>query len=266
MLTILIVDDNVSFRSQAARLCSAEGFSTTTAGSLSELAAVLSTTTPDLALVDIELPQIPGHRLGALIRSRGNVPIVLVSALDERHVRRLFEASDADGWICKPLTRDKLIGAITRFVVARGRGGDAPLPSEASGQRGRHVLLVEDEPMITDRIESALTGYSVTTAAEGDTAIQRLEHGSYDCILLDLMLPHLSGFDVLRHLMIRRPDLLKRTFIMTAATDESLQFIDPAAVAGILRKPFEVATLPDLVSGALQPHLHGNAVALPPEP
>ena len=119
MLTVLIVDDNVSFRSQAARLCRAEGFSTVTAGSLSELATVLSTSTPDLALVDIELPQIPGHRLGALIRSRQNVPIVLVSALDEHHVRRLFEASDADGWICKPLTRDKLIGAVTRFVVAR---------------------------------------------------------------------------------------------------------------------------------------------------
>ncbi|HYK05469.1 MAG TPA: response regulator [Thermoanaerobaculia bacterium] len=250
MLTILIVDDNVSFRTQAARLCGKEGFATVTAGSLSELATVLSTTTPDLALVDIELPQIPGHRLGALIRSRQNVPIVLVSALDETHVRRLFEASDADGWICKPLTRDKLIGAVTRFVVTRGRtGGEALRDQTAEGSS--QVLLVEDEPMITDRIEAALTGYSVSTVSEGDAAIQRLETGDYGCILLDLMLPHLSGFDVLRHLMIRRPDLLKRTFIMTAASDESLQFIERDAVAGILRKPFEVATLPGLVSAVV---------------
>jgi DNA-binding response OmpR family regulator len=253
MLTILIVDDNVSFRTQAARLCAREGFATVTAGSLSELAAVLSSTAPDLALVDIELPQIPGHRLGALIRSRQNIPIVLVSALDEARVRRLFEASDADGWICKPLTRDKLIGAVTRFVITRGRSGDdehgdrADERSKASGQ----VLLVEDEPMITDRIEAALSGYSVSTVAEGDAAIQRLETGDYGCILLDLMLPHLSGFDVLRHIMIRRPDLLKRTFIMTAASDESLQFIECDAVAGILRKPFEVATLPALVSAVI---------------
>jgi len=252
MLTILIVDDNVSFRTQAARLCAREGFATVTAGSLSELATVLSSTTPDLALVDIELPQIPGHRLGALIRSRQNVPIVLVSALDEAHVRRLFEASDADGWICKPLTRDKLIGAVTRFVVTRGRIGDEARDgaSEGSTTSGQ-VLLVEDEPMITDRIEAALSGYSVSTVAEGDAAIQRLETGDYGCILLDLMLPHLSGFDVLRHIMIRRPDLLKRTFIMTAASDESLQFIERDAVAGILRKPFEVATLPRLVSAVV---------------
>src|SRR5215213_1994940 len=147
MLTILIVDDNVSFRMQAARLCAAEGFATATAGSLSELATVLSSTTPDLALVDIELPQIPGHRLGALIRSRRNIPIVLVSALDETHVRRLFEASDADGWICKPLTRDKLIGAVTRFVITRGRISDDAHASADGTTASGQVLLVEDEPM-----------------------------------------------------------------------------------------------------------------------
>lgn len=251
MLTVLIVDDNVSFRMQAARLCTAEGFSTVTAGSLSELASVLSTSTPDLALVDIELPEIPGHRLGALIRSRQNVPIVLVSALDEHHVRRLFEASDADGWICKPLTRDKLIGAVTRFVVARGRSSSAaeivPQPPSATAR----VLLIEDEPMITDRIESVLSDYAVTSVGEGDAAIQHLEKEDYDCVLLDLMLPHLSGFDVLRHLMLRKSKLLHRTFIMTAATDESLQFIERDAVAGILRKPFEVGSLPGLVSGVV---------------
>jgi len=252
MLTVLIVDDNVSFRAQAARLCNAEGFTTVSAGSLSELANVLMMSTPDLALVDIELPQIPGHRLGALIRSRQNIPIVLVSALDEGHVRRLFEASDADGWICKPLTRDKLIGAVTRFVVARKRRSEAvdePLASEVSSSAATRVLLVEDEPMITDRIESALASTcTVTAVTDGDTAIQRLISGQFDCVLLDLMLPHLSGFDVLRHLVLRRGDLLKRTIVMTAATDESLQFIDRNAVGGVLRKPFEIGTLPDLIA------------------
>ena len=250
MLTVLIVDDNVSFRAQAARLCAREGFSTVTAGSLSELANVLTTSTPDLALVDIELPQIPGHRLGALIRSRQNVPIVLVSALDEAHVRRLFEASDADGWICKPLTRDKLIGAVTRFVVAKGRSASEQVditPAVDASAAGR-VLLIEDEPMITDRIESVLSEYAVTSVTEGDAAIQQLQYADYDCVLLDLMLPHLSGFDVLRHLMLRKSELLKRTLIMTAATDESLQFIERDAVAGVLRKPFEIGVLPELVA------------------
>src|SRR5258707_9876799 len=149
MFTILIVDDNASFRAQAARLCQAEGFSTVTAGTVSELASALSTTTPDLVLIDIELPQIPGHRLGALIRARHHVPIVLVSALSEDRVRRLFEASDADGWICKPLTRDKLIAAVTRFVSPKqpAQAASEPRLSVKTPEKPS-VLLLEDQPVI----------------------------------------------------------------------------------------------------------------------
>jgi CheY-like chemotaxis protein len=252
MFTVLIVDDNASFRAQAARLCEREGFTTATAGNITELMAVLSSTNPDLVLIDIELPQIPGHRLGSLIRARRHVPIVLVSALSEDRVRRLFEASDADGWICKPLTRDKLIAAVTRFGTAQSETKQAAdvtesTPSVANPYR---VLVIEDEQLIASRIESVLQPTcAVTMVAEGDSAIERLSHNDYDCILLDLTLPRLSGFDVLRHLMLRRPELLKATVIMTAATDESLQFIDPKAVGGVLRKPFAVASLGDVVAG-----------------
>ena len=252
MFTVLIVDDNPSFRSQAARLCEREGFTPVTAGTVSELSQVLATTSPDLVLIDIELPQIPGHRLGTLIRARRHVPIVLVSALSEDRVRRLFEASDANGWICKPLTRDKLMAAVTRFAtsgVAPPPPAATPEPSAEVGGATRHrVLVIEDEPMIADRIESVLAGTcAVTHVSEGNAAIERLGTAPWDCILLDLMLPRLSGFDVLRHLMLRRPELLKSTVIMTAATDESLQFIDPAAVGGVLRKPFEIASLAGIV-------------------
>jgi DNA-binding response OmpR family regulator len=257
MFTILIVDDNASFRAQAARLCQAEGFATVTAGTVSELAAALSTSTPDLVLVDIELPQIPGHRLGALIRARHAVPIVLVSALSEDRVRRMFEASDADGWICKPLTRDKLIAAVTRFVMKQRDPAEPRGPvvaAEPDGGRPR-VLVVEDEPIITARIEAMLAGScAVTTVAEGDVAIEHVLRAEWDCILLDLMLPHLSGFDVLRNLIVRKPELLRSTIVMTAATDESLQFIDRNAVAAVLRKPFEVGSLPELVTAIARRH------------
>jgi CheY-like chemotaxis protein len=253
MFTILIVDDNASFRAQAARLCQREGFATVESGGVSDLAHVLSSSTPDLVLIDIELPQIPGHRLGSLIRARRHVPIVLVSALSEDRVRRLFEASDADGWICKPLTRDKLIAAVTRFATTQPPQREpSPVPQQpapASATKPYRVLVIEDEHVIADRIQSVLDSSSnVTIVAEGDAAIERLQHEPYDCILLDLTLPRLSGFDVLRHLMIRKPELLKSTVIMTAAADESLQFIDPSTVGGILRKPFAVGALADIVA------------------
>jgi DNA-binding response OmpR family regulator len=250
VFTILIVDDNATFRAQAARLAEREGFSVVQAGNLAELTSALMQSNPDLVLVDIELPSIPGHRLGSLIRSRHDVPIVLVSALSEDRVRRLFEASDADGWICKPLTRDKLIAAVTRFVKQRGDKAAPEIPPQPTllqkSARPR-VLVVEDEDVIAARIESALAHCIVDSVSEGNTAIDRLLKAGYEAILLDLTLPELSGFDVLRHLLMHRPEMLKKTVIMTAATDESLQFIDPASVAAVLRKPFPIGELPELV-------------------
>ena len=248
MTNILIVDDNPTFRAQAARICEAEGFSTLSAGTLAELAALLPTAAPDLVLVDIELPEIPGHRLGALIRSRRPVPIVLVSALKEESVRRLFEVSDADGWICKPLTREKLLGAVTRFVLKKEEPQPAAPVTETPTGSGKRVLVVEDDPVIAARIEFALEkDCAVVTVDEGEAAIRHLLSENYDCVLLDLTLAHLSGFDVLRHMIVRQPRFLKATIIMTAATDESLQFIDPGAVAGLLRKPFQMGTLVEMV-------------------
>lgn len=252
MVTILIVDDNPVFRMQAARLCDREGFANTTAGNLAELSNVLTTTKPDLVLVDIELPTIPGHRLGGLIRSRHQVPIVLISALSEDRLRRLFDASDADGWICKPLTRDKLVAAVTRFVTARSDAKSqlAAPPKKLERASARRVLLIEDEPIIAARIESILAPTSsIVTVADGDVAIETLIEEPYDCVILDLTLPRLSGFDVLRHMTLRQPEMLRNTIIMTAATDESLQFIDPGAVAGVLRKPFPLEELLELVDG-----------------
>jgi DNA-binding response OmpR family regulator len=251
MTNILIVDDNPTFRAQAARICETEGFSTLSAGTLSELAALLPTASPDLVLVDIELPEIPGHRLGALIRSRRSVPIVLVSALKEESVRRLFEVSDADGWICKPLTREKLLGAVTRFVLKKEEPQPAAPAQPTPVGTGKRVLLVEDDPVIAARIEFALgKDCAVVTVEDGDAAIRHLLDERYDCVLLDLTLARLSGFDVLRHMIVRQPRLLKSTIIMTAATDESLQFIDRNAVAGVLRKPFDLGTLHEVVTAA----------------
>jgi DNA-binding response OmpR family regulator len=248
MSTILIVDDNPMFLSEASKLCEREGFSTMTARSWSELNTVLADRVPDLVLMDIEMPSIPGHRLGTFIRARYRIPIVLVSGHSEERLKRLFSSSDADGWICKPLTRDKLIAAVTRFTTIKQELQEEKPPERVVTAQPT-VLLIEDEALIAARIEAALAATSTVTIAEdGESAIEKLWSGSYDCILLDLMLPRLSGFDVVRHLMMRRPELLKATVIMSAAGDASLQFIDPTAVGKVLRKPFDLAILPGVVA------------------
>jgi DNA-binding response OmpR family regulator len=256
MVRVLIVDDNATFRSQAKRLCEAEGFVAVAVGTLEELHVALEGPAPDIVLMDVDLPTIPGHRLGSLVRSRHQVPICLVSAFPEDKLRKMFESSDANGWIPKPLTRDKLVGVVTRLVgrekltdsAVKVVAQPALVDGGAEGEAKPKLLVVEDDPLLSDRMELVLQSLgNVTTVVDGEGAISHLFTGHFDAIVLDLMLPRLSGFDVIRHLMMRRPELLKSTIVVSGAEDATLQFIDANELYAVLHKPFDFNELPRLV-------------------
>lgn len=67
---------------------------------------------------------------------------------------------------------------------------------------GRRVLCVEDEHFISELYARALnkSGYNVTIVADGAEALLEAEKNTYDIILLDLMIPNLTGIEILRSL------------------------------------------------------------------
>lgn len=67
---------------------------------------------------------------------------------------------------------------------------------------GRRVLLIEDEPNIIEAISFILTrnGWTVHTHADGQTAAERVRALPPDLVILDVMLPGRSGFEILREL------------------------------------------------------------------
>ena len=64
----------------------------------------------------------------------------------------------------------------------------------------KHVLIVEDEPHLIESLTFILEreGYQVTTALDGEAALQSLWQAAPDLLILDVMLPGLNGFDVLK--------------------------------------------------------------------
>jgi two-component system response regulator ResD len=74
--------------------------------------------------------------------------------------------------------------------------------AEQPDGNGRTVLVVDDEPTITEIVARYLerAGYSTATAATGPQALQAASELSPDLVVLDLMLPELDGFEVLRQL------------------------------------------------------------------
>lgn len=67
---------------------------------------------------------------------------------------------------------------------------------------GKHVLLIEDEPNIIEAIRFILSrdGWSVDTHSDGANAVERVQSMKPDLIILDVMLPNRSGYDILRDL------------------------------------------------------------------
>jgi len=91
--------------------------------------------------------------------------------------------------LAAPGARPEAVGAAT---------GAAQSPS-APGAAGR-VLLIEDDPIERQRAGSLLerAGYAVTLAASGDEGLALMRDGRYDAVILDLVMPGMSGLDVLR--------------------------------------------------------------------
>jgi DNA-binding response OmpR family regulator len=106
------------------------------------------------------------------------------------------------------------------------------------------VLVVEDDPdqrkVLQDRLE--LYGYAVACAGDGRIAMEMLENGAYDGVLLDLNLPELHGNDVLLQARERFPDL--PVLIMSASRSRiRAAKVSQAAACCYLVKPFSVHDL-----------------------
>jgi two-component system alkaline phosphatase synthesis response regulator PhoP len=83
------------------------------------------------------------------------------------------------------------------------------------------ILVIEDEPGIAFSLESDLQteGYEVAVVGDGVEAVQRARAGTFDLILLDVMLPRKDGFEVCRDL--RRGGLKTPIILLTAKTHEA---------------------------------------------
>jgi CheY-like chemotaxis protein len=109
-----------------------------------------------------------------------------------------------------------------------------------------NLLLIDDDEAIRTLIHAIFRRNDVVvdSAADGAAALERLRRREYDAILLDLMLPGVNGFEVIRDLKSRNPKLLDRTIVLTAASDRTLRdFTDGRLVRRVMRKPFDVGDL-----------------------
>ena len=116
---------------------------------------------------------------------------------------------------------------------------------ETANELRQRVLVADDDVAIQQMVVTLLTrnGINADAVGDGEAALQRLRKLEYDAILLDLMLPRTNGFEIIRDLKCLQPSLLNRVIVVTAASERTLECLDPRDVRKVLRKPFDINEL-----------------------
>ena len=119
MASILYVEDDLANRILVRRILTAEGHEITEAGNAEEALAALEQHTPDLILMDINMPEVDGFTLTKRIKSNPawkNIPVVALTANVMKGDRERVLQAGCDGYIQKPLDVDALPRQIASFL------------------------------------------------------------------------------------------------------------------------------------------------------
>jgi len=126
------------------------------------------------------------------------------------------------------------------------------LARSVASDKGR-VLVVDDEAAIRALVAKIIerAGFDVETARDGREAIDKLHEGDYDVLVIDLMMPNIDGYGVVDYLR-ERGGQQPAVILITAADSAAVRKMDGAFVHSVLRKPFDIDVLADLITAAAQ--------------
>jgi two-component system, response regulator, stage 0 sporulation protein F len=111
-------------------------------------------------------------------------------------------------------------------------------------ERKRALVVDDDDPirtMLAKVVERQ--NLKVDTARDGIEAIEKIDEDGYSVIVLDLMMPRVDGYGVLRHMQTHHPDKLRCTIIASAVPESEFLKRFEVPVYRIHAKPFDMAKL-----------------------
>lgn len=112
----------------------------------------------------------------------------------------------------------------------------------------KRVLVADDEPLTAEMLALVLafTGFEVVEAYDGQQALERARETQPDVVLLDVMMPELTGSEVSRTLK-EDPSLSNTAVVLFSCVDESEVDWRAAGADAFLQKPLDVREIPNLV-------------------
>ncbi|MFN3322374.1 MAG: response regulator [Bryobacteraceae bacterium] len=183
---ILVVEDEPGARELMSSYLEPHGYKTVMASDAAEAMRLAKELRPDAVTLDLLLPGKTGWQLLREFRETpetAGIPILIVTVMDDGESAL---AAGATEYLTKPLGKDVFLRTLEKYVH----------PQVSTDVR---ILVVDDDPqnlhLLRGVLESA--GYACVLAQSGKDALQVLPHVNVGAVVLDLMMPEMSGFELL---------------------------------------------------------------------
>ncbi|MEO8137098.1 MAG: response regulator, partial [Betaproteobacteria bacterium] len=183
---MLVVEDDPSYARVIVDLARANGFKVLVAGTGTDALELVRHYRPAAVSLDVFLPDMLGWTVLSHLKrdpATRHIPVQIVTLAEDRQHGL---ARGAFAVVSKPSTPDRLNNALSRIKAF-------------TEPRRKRLLVVDDNGAARESITALLAhdDIDITTAGSGTAALVALREQEYDCAVLDLRLPDMSGFEVL---------------------------------------------------------------------
>lgn len=214
--TLLIVEDDPVFAELLTDYAKEKGFTPMLATRGDTGLSMAISELPDAIVLDIMLPVMDGWQILKKLKAdprTKHIPVHMMSAGNEKDDRAKNEG--AIGFLKKPVEKEALDDAFDLLSSAHLK------------YNLKMVLIIEDQELQSRILTEQLTGKGVEVrqAYTGEEALQLLKQQRFDCIILDLNLPDISGFDLLDQIKAQ-PELAHVPVIINTAMELSHDKMD----------------------------------------
>lgn len=201
--TILVIDDSLTYRTKLQETLEKEGYVVVTAVTGEEGLRTAAMIRPAAMVIDGQLPGIDGATVVRRVRSDvllRSTPCVLLTASEDIQQELQALESGADTFIRKEESTSVLLARLSAILRTAEKTHSHSLQKGLLGPQ--RILAVDDSPTYLHEIAEPLRedGYEVIVASSGEEALRLLEVQPADCILLDLVMPGLSGLETCRRI------------------------------------------------------------------
>lgn len=197
---------------------------------------------PDLILLDVNMPTVNGFEVLKKLKSTAatqNIPVIMLTRRDEDDSIINAISFGAVDYVTKPFEMPDLIARITEQLASRKN----------------KVLVADDDELIRELLSHRFhrIGTSVITAKSGREALQRIQAERPDAVVLDIMMPGMSGINVLKQM--KEDETLRKipVILLTAKTQqENILLGLESGAHDYITKPFDTDEVVARVNGIIQ--------------